>query len=140
MPETDIRLELMVPFPCTITMSKVLLPRSNFLGILIGLSTIFAITNPPQTTYTKNIATYAKNRLEQNVCREAGFLHDSCLEVLKASYPDLENLINSSTKRKNLGFFSLYETELFILPLSPPYQIKAIGIAGQVYIYQEKGG
>jgi Domain of unknown function (DUF4359) len=105
----------------------------------VGLSAIFAITNPPQTTYTKNIATYAKNRLEQNVCREAGFLHDSCLEVLKASYPDLENLINSSTKRKNLGFFSLYETELFILPLSPPYQIKAIGIGGHFYTYHEEG-
>lgn len=118
-------------------MSKSLLSRSIFWGSLLGFSSILVATNPNNAIYSEHLATHLNEKLEQNVCRKAGFLHSGCLSVLKLTTSDLEKFIQSGTKQKDLFLFSLYETELFVMPLSPPYQASAIGIAGHFYTYSE---
>ncbi|MGB3241168.1 MAG: DUF4359 domain-containing protein [Geitlerinemataceae cyanobacterium] len=118
-------------------MLKSLLSRSIFWVTFLGLGTILAATNPNEATYSKHLAAKLQQQLEDNICREAGFLHSGCLSILKSSQSELTSFIQSGTKRKNLFLFSLYETELFVLPLSPPYQAKAIGIGRHFYTYQE---
>jgi Domain of unknown function (DUF4359) len=118
-------------------MSKSLLSRSTFWVTFLGLGTILVATNPNEATYSKYLAADLHQQLEENICREAGFLHSGCLSLLNSSQSELENFIQSGTKRKNLFLFSLYETELFVLPLSPPYQTKAIGIGRHFYAYQQ---
>lgn len=119
-------------------MPKSSLSSSIFWGTFLGIGAILVVTNPNQTAYAEHLATHLHQKLERNVCRKAGFLHGGCLSVLKASQSELERSIEARTQRKNFGLFSLYETELFILPLSPPYQVKEIGIAGRFYNYQEE--
>lgn len=119
-------------------MSKLPASRSIFFCTLLGLSVTLVATNPEETVYAEHLSTQFQEQLEQHICREAGFLHITCLSLLKASQSDLKSLIENGTKRKSFAIFSLYETELFILPFSPPYQLKAIGIFGQFYFHDEK--
>jgi Domain of unknown function (DUF4359) len=119
-------------------MSKLPISRSLFACTLLGLSATLVATNPKEAAYAEHLSTQFYRQLEQNICREAGFLHASCLSLLNASKSDLISFIQNGTKRTSFSIFSLYETELFIVPFAPSYQIKAIGIFGQFYTYSEQ--
>jgi Domain of unknown function (DUF4359) len=100
-------------------MSKLPVSRSLFACTLLGLSAILVATNPKEAAYAEHLSTQFYRQLEQNICREAGFLHASCLSLLNARKSDLISFIKAAR------LILIPKLELHYSKVAEPYAIVA---------------
>ena len=108
---------------------------------LSGLAIATAITNPGGSSYEEYAVEKLTEYLKTEVCAKApsflGFSLDSqCQTLVDTGQPNLERMVVQGTKRQNFIFFSIYKTDLTLVPPLPSYHFETIGVLQRFYTYE----
>ena len=116
---------------------------------LAGLGIAAAVTNPSEAEYQQYAADQLSTYLKDNVCTQAPEtlgLRDRCVELAESNQGEFEALIASNTQRQDYVFFSVYQTDLSVNSLLPPYisigsllptyHFETFGAFKNLYIYK----
>ena len=104
-------------------------PTSNFFGnvgkvaiALMVLAASMAFTNPARDKYLTYASTKLQVELENTVCKDSSVpqalsgvaetLICSCKNLVTSQRSTIEQLLDNTTQRQNLGVVSIYTTEL----------------------------
>lgn len=104
-------------------------PTSNFFGnvgkVAIALTILaagMAFTNPPRDKYLTYASGKLETELESTVCKDSRIpkaltgvtdtLIGSCKNLLTSQRSTIEQLLDNTTQRENLGVVSIYTTEV----------------------------
>lgn len=104
-------------------------PTSNFFGnvgkvaiALMVLAAGMAFTNPARDKYLTYASTKLQVELENTVCKDSSVpqalsgvaetLIGSCKNLVTSQRSTIEQLLDNTTQRQNLGVVSIYTTEL----------------------------
>lgn len=100
------------------------------------------VTNPPPTAYENYAIERASKYLNEGVCTDlpsnlSNLFQGQCSELVEASQPQLQTLIQNNTERLNLGVLSIYRTTLGIpgMQMMPTYELETVGIGGRFFTY-----
>jgi hypothetical protein len=104
---------------------------------------ILTFTNPDLNRYQAYLTKEVSKGLREDICAKApevlgGVLQWQCNRLIDKGEPSLESIIEYSTDKENFVFFTIYETEILLMPGLPSYQIKSIGIFNHFIIYQNE--
>ncbi len=108
---------------------------------LSGLGIATAITNPGRSDYEEYAIETLTDYLKAEVCSKApsflGFsLESQCQTLVDTGQPNLEGMIAQGTQRQNFIFFSVYKTDLTLVPPLPSYHFETIGVLQRFYTYE----
>ncbi len=104
-------------------------PTSNFFGnvgkVAIALTILaagMAFTNPPRDKYLTYASGKLETEIESTVCKDSRIpkaltgvtdtLIGSCKNLLTSQRSTIEQLLDNTTQRENLGVVSIYTTEV----------------------------
>ncbi|MEM9163721.1 MAG: DUF4359 domain-containing protein [Cyanobacteria bacterium P01_F01_bin.4] len=119
-----------------------LLKKASGIALAAG-GVALAVTNPGPSDYE----TFAINQLTQyvssTVCEEIPgnlnqVLQNPCAKLLDNNSEEVRQLVREQTHRSNFVLFSLYKTRLAVpgLDTLPAYEVKALGMGRNFFIYQ----
>jgi len=121
----------------------------SFLKVAVVFTTIglgalggaLVLTNPGTVAYEDYALDKLTEYLKAEICPKApsflGFsLEAQCKTLVDTGQPNLDRLIAQGTKRQNFIFFSVYKTELALVPPLPSYRFETVGILQRFYTYQ----
>jgi hypothetical protein len=105
------------------------------------LGVALAVTNPGQEAYEDYAQTRLAAYLKEDVCtqtpQEFGeFLKRQCQVLVDTGRPQMQQLIRQTTVRQNFVFFSIYRTNLDVVPVLPAYHFETVGGLSYFFTYQ----
>lgn len=116
---------------------------------LLGVGIAAAVTNPSEVEYQKYAAAQLAEYLETNICTqtpETLGLRDRCRELATSNSPELEQLVAENTERQDYVLFSIYQTDLSVNSLLPPflsigsglpsYHFQTLAVFDKLYTYE----
>lgn len=92
--------------------------------VFLGVGIAAAVTNPTEAEYHQYAAAQLGDYLETNICTqtpETLGLRDRCQELATSNQGELEKLVAENTEHQDYVVFSVYQTNLSINSLLPPY-------------------
>jgi hypothetical protein len=108
------------------------------LGAVTCLGAALVATNPSQEAYERYATDRLITYLDQEVCSKAPKLlglNQDCQSLLASNRAQLRTLIADYTQQRNFVLFSVYTTELSVVPFLPRYRVTTVGILDQFFIY-----
>lgn len=107
---------------------------------LTGIGVVMAVTNPSQPTYEVYAVQRLAEYLKKEVCTKApkdfeGLLQRKCTALIDSSQPQIQQIVSARTQRQNFVFFSVYRTDLSVVPFIPSYHFETVGALQNFYTY-----
>jgi len=116
---------------------------STLIGCIgaLGMGTLMTFTNPSRNAYNTYAAEQASYYLQTHTCPKTsnylgGILQEQCQELVDQREPQIQQLVDLSSRRHNYLLFSIYETELSIMESLPSYRAKTVGFLGNFWTYE----
>lgn len=116
------------------------------LGV-VGLGALLAATNPGEETFES----FAIGQMKSQLCPQVPLgLAKQCPRLVDENQAQVKRFIRSNTQRQDYVLFTHYQTQLSLrsvvpdsvspllsaLPIPTGYELEAIGVLGQFYVYR----